>query len=94
MNERMYRKIIMGALIVCALGAAALCPPKSRAAARDAKSVSVLEKSMLAASTKSIAYRKGKVKSKQMEPATFTSGGTGTVNGMVPPVRGLNTRAA
>ena len=53
----------MGALIVCALGAAALCPPKSRAAARDAKSVSVLEKSMLAASTKSIAYRKGKVKS-------------------------------
>ncbi len=63
MNERMYRKIIMGALIVCALGAAALCPPKSRAAARDAKSVSVLEKSMLAASTKSIAYRKGKVKS-------------------------------
>lgn len=37
--------------------------PKSRAAARDAKSISVVEKKMLASSTKSIQYRKGKVKS-------------------------------
>lgn len=63
MNERMYRITIMGALAVCALGAAALRPQKSLAAARDANSVSVLEKRMLASSTKSIEYRKGKVKS-------------------------------
>lgn len=63
MNERMYRTTIMGALAVCALGAAVLGAEKSRAAARDANSVSVLEKRMLASSTKSIEYRKGKVKS-------------------------------
>lgn len=63
MRKRMYLRMAVRILTACALFGVVFCTPKSRAAARDEKSVSVLEKSMLAASTKSIEYRRGKVKS-------------------------------
>lgn len=63
MTKRMYRRMIVWALAACALGAIAVRPRISLAAAKDAESIAVLEKNILATSTETIKYCKGRVKS-------------------------------
>lgn len=63
MNNRNYRRIAVwaiGVLLLCLFWAP---PKKGLAVAKDSKSVEKLEKLMMASSTKTIQYRKGKVKS-------------------------------
>lgn len=63
MTDRKYRRIgiwAIGFLLLCFLN---FSPIKGQAATKDANSIATLEKKMMASSTKTIRYRRGKVKS-------------------------------
>lgn len=63
-NKTMYRRIRLELIVFLGVLAILSTSPKiGQAAAKDAKSVAILEKKILAASTKTILYQKGKGKS-------------------------------